>query len=189
LRLGTPGFRIITKTKGLVVISERLKTIDVLLLMLDQAFDRKSWHGTNLRGAIRGLSASDAAWRPTKNRHDSWEITVHAAYWKYTVRRRLLREKRGSFRLKGSNWFVRPIEGVDQDEQWQSDVHLLVETHRSLRTSVAGLEPSDLLKKAEGGKTSVVSLVSGVAAHDLYHAGQIQLLKRLQSESYGSAQF
>ena len=65
----------------------------MLLLMLDQAFDRKSWHGTNLRGAIRGLSASDAAWRPTKNRHNSWEIAVHAACWKYTVHRRLLREK------------------------------------------------------------------------------------------------
>jgi len=155
--------------------------------MLDEAFDRKSWHGTNLRGAIRGLSASDAAWRPTKNRHNIWEITVHAAYWKYTVRRRLLREKRGSFPLKGSNWFVRPIEGVDQDEQWQSDVRLLVETHRSLRGAVAALAPSDLLTKAEGGTTQVLSLVSGVAAHDLYHAGQIQLLKRLQSEAYGSA--
>ena len=58
----------------------------ILLRMIDEAFDRKSWHGTNLRGAIRGLTVTEAAWRPEARRHNIWEIVVHVAYWKYAVR-------------------------------------------------------------------------------------------------------
>ncbi len=154
--------------------------IGILLRMLDEAFDHKSWHGTNLRGSLRGLTPSEAAWRPSGRRHNIWEITVHAAYWKYAVRRRLLGEKRGSFPLKGSNWFLRPGKGVDAVELWRSDVGLLVTMHRSLREAVAALELDALGHAAAGGKTSTLALITGIAAHDLYHAGQIQLLKRLR---------
>lgn len=158
------------------------KTIDILLRMLDEAFVRKSWHGTNLRGSIRGLSVREVSWRPHPQRHNIWEIVVHAAYWKYTVRRRLLDEKRGGFPLKGSNWFTRPVAGADGEEQWRADVALLTSTHVSLRAAVAKLTLPDLSKAADGGTTRVLSLVTGIAAHDLYHAGQIQLLKRLYAD-------
>ena len=51
-----------------------------LLELLDEAFDKKSWHGPNLRGAIRGIDAAQAAWRPAGDRHNIWELTLHAAY-------------------------------------------------------------------------------------------------------------
>src|SRR5262249_13197015 len=92
--------------------------IAVLLGMIDQPFDHKSWHGTNLRGSIKGISARQAAWRPAPDRHNIWEITVHAAYWKYIVRRRLLSEARGSFPIKGSNWFERPAGRPSQESEW-----------------------------------------------------------------------
>jgi hypothetical protein len=157
------------------------RSVDVLLHLLDEAFDRKSWHGTNLRGSIRGLSARDVSWRPAPGRHSIWEIVVHAAYWKYAVRRRLLVEKRGSFALTGSNWFARPVAGVDPAAQWKADVALLASEHQALRRAVGRLADRDLSTRAAGGRTSVRSLVTGIAAHDLYHAGQIQLLKRLRS--------
>jgi hypothetical protein len=77
--------------------------VAVLLAAIDQAYDRKSWHGTNLRGSLRGLPARRATWRPAPGRHNVWEIAVHAAYWKYVVWRRLTGEPKGSFPLKGSN--------------------------------------------------------------------------------------
>ena len=77
--------------------------IHLLLRMLDEAYSVKTWHGPNLKGSLRGLTAVTAAWRPGPKRHNIWEVAVHAAYWKYVVRRRLLGEKRGSFELKGSN--------------------------------------------------------------------------------------
>ena len=153
------------------------KEIPLLLQLLDEAFDRHAWHGTNLRGSIRGLNARQAVWRPLKSRHNIWELVVHCAYWKYTVRRRLLGEKRGSFPLEGSNWFRRPAEPTEQ--AWRADIRLLEETHRSLRKSIAVLNPSDLKKRTSGSIWTNLQTISGVASHDLYHAGQIQLLKRL----------
>lgn len=106
-----------------------------------------------------------------------WEIVVHAAYWKYAVRRRLTGEARGSFPLKGSNWFRRPAD--ETDNGWRSDVALLDRMHRSLRDAVATLSPEELRRTPRGSQVSNFALLSGIAAHDVYHAGQIQLLKRL----------
>ncbi|MCP4204404.1 MAG: DinB family protein [bacterium] len=151
--------------------------LEILLAAIDQAFDKKSWHGTNLRGALRGVTHAQASWRPAPARHNIWELTLHAAYWKYAVRRRLLGEPRGSFPHKGSDWFPRPQGKSAAD--WKQDVRLLVETHRSMRNAIAGLRASDLHYVPAGSTVSNLELVSGIAAHDLYHAGQIQLLKRL----------
>lgn len=144
--------------------------------MLDEAFDAKSWHGTNLRGSVRGLSAAEAAHRPGRGRHNIAEIVVHAAYWKYAVRRRLSGGRRGSFAVKGSNWFARP--DVPSEAAWREDVKLLLDEHRLLREAVARLSDADLRRRAPGKTYDVGHLLRGVAAHDLYHAGQIQLLKR-----------
>ena len=150
--------------------------VALLLRMLDEAFDRKAWHGPNLRGSIRGLDAVRASWRPAPGRHNIWEIVVHAAYWKYAVRRRLTGEKRGSFALAGSNWFKRPASASDD---WLADVALLQEEHGRLRQVVASLRDRDLTRAVAGGSQAKGTLVYGVAAHDVYHAGQVQLLKRL----------
>lgn len=154
--------------------------ISLLLSLIDQAFDHQSWHGTNLRGSIRGLRVEEAAWRPAPGRHNIWETVVHAAYWKYIVRRRILAEARGSFPLEGSNWFVRPTDRKSAEAEWKKDVKLLLETHRGMRAAVAGLTDAQLNVKPKGSKVSNVALITGIASHDLYHAGQIQLLKRLQ---------
>ncbi len=145
--------------------------MDTLLAALDEAFDRKSWHGTNLRGSVRGLPAELAAWRPCPGRHNIWELVVHTAYWKYIVRARLTGAKRGSFPERGSNWFARP--DAPDDAAWKRDVALLVSEHKLMRQAVAALTPSDLRDPRK------LQMIRGIAAHDLYHAGQIQLLKRL----------
>jgi len=152
-------------------------TSDPIIFFIDTAYDRKSWHGTNLRGSIRGTTARQAAWRPSATRHNIWELVVHCAYWKYTALRRLSEAPRGSFSLKGSNWFERRDQR--DDRAWRADVALLDRTHREFRAAVAALPPTALRQTPRGSKVSNFALLSGVAAHDLYHAGQIQLLKRL----------
>jgi uncharacterized damage-inducible protein DinB len=153
------------------------KRMSVLLGLLDEAFDARAWHGTNLRGSVRRVDAERAAWRPGPKRHNIWEIAVHTAYWKYAVRRRITGEKRGSFPLEGSDWFERPTETTAG--AWRSDVGLLVDEHVKLRAVVAALDDRTLTRKSPGSRYSTEALVRGAAAHDLYHAGQIQLLKRL----------
>lgn len=152
--------------------------LDLLLRQLDQAYDAKSWHGTNLRGSIRGLTLDEASFRPQPDRHNVWEIVLHCAYWKYTVRRRLTGEKRGSFPLAGSNFFARP-DGAASERDWRRDVALLDMVHASLREAVATLPAKRLRAAASGSQVSNLDAILGIAAHDLYHAGQVQLLKRL----------
>jgi len=148
-----------------------------LLGILDRGYDAKSWHGPSLRGTLRRVDAATAGWRPGRDRHNIWEIAVHAAYWKYAVRRRLLGEKRGSFPLKGSNWFTRPASPTK--DAWAADIALLDDAHRALRGAVAALRPADLSVTPPNSKFNNAEIIAGIAAHDVYHAGQIQLLKRL----------
>ncbi len=155
-----------------------MSELDLLLRNFDQAFGTRSWHGTNLRGALRGLSLEELTFRPQAGRHNIWELALHCAYWKYTVRRRLTGEKRGSFALEGSNFFLRP-EGDPTEIAWRSDLALLDQTHASLRAAIAGLPAKRLDEKPKGQRYSHRDTILGIAAHDLYHAGQIQLLKRL----------
>lgn len=152
--------------------------IALLIAIIDDAFGRKAWHGPNLRGSVKRVSADEASWRPNPNRHSIAEIVVHATYWKYAVRRRLRNDKRGSFSIKGSNWFAVPSPLAERN--WRQFIALLEDEHRALRETVASFPPERLHLLPKGGKVSYATLIYGVAAHDVYHAGQIQLLKRLQ---------
>lgn len=144
----------------------------VLLSTFDEAYDRKGWHGTNLRGSVRGLTAHDALRRPRTGAHNIWELAVHAAYWKHIVRKRLTGAKRSSFPLKGSNWFESPAKA--SDEEWRDVVAMLESEHQQLRGVITAMTNADLQDPKK------LRLVYGAAAHDTYHAGQIQLIKRLR---------
>jgi uncharacterized damage-inducible protein DinB len=151
--------------------------VAVLLKALDQGYDHKSWHGPILKGALRGISAEQAAWRPKPSRHNIWELAIHAAYWKYSVLRRL-RPDADRFPVPGSNWFPRP-QGEPSEKAWKADLAILAAMHRDLREAVDALSDAELERIPEGSKTRLEDLILGVAFHDIYHAGQIQLLKRL----------
>ncbi|MCG8455230.1 MAG: hypothetical protein MI919_03045, partial [Holophagales bacterium] len=53
--------------------------ISILLLAVEQAYDRRAWHGPNLSSALRGVTPGMAAWRPGAGRNNVWELAVHAA--------------------------------------------------------------------------------------------------------------
>jgi DinB family protein len=151
--------------------------IELLLEILDQAFDRKGWHGTTLRGSLRGVTPVEALWRPGPDRHNIWELAVHAAYWKYAVRRRLGGHTAGSFERKPSNWPALP--DLPDEKAWKKDIALLESEHAQLRSVVSGLSAADLERRSPKGVWTYAEEIHGVAAHDLYHTGQIQLIKRL----------
>jgi len=150
-----------------------------LLRNLDHAFEGPAWHGPALLGAIRRVTPEEAAWRPAPDRHCIWDLVLHAAYWKYAVRRRLAGTKRGGFARKGSNFF--PLPEPADAAALRADVALLHEEHAQLRAAVAEMSESSFERKAAGSKWSNETMIQGVAFHDIYHAGQIQLLKRLQA--------
>jgi hypothetical protein len=149
-----------------------VKPPQLILTLLGEAYEKRTWHGPNLKQSIRGVTAKQAAWRPGPGRHNIWELTVHAAYWKYAVRRRIEGGKRGSFVLKGSNFFARPEDGKLSGAAWRADKNLLEREHRALRESIARV-----LRTPRRNK--LLPQLYGVTFHDIYHAGQIRLLRRL----------
>jgi hypothetical protein len=153
------------------------RRIAALLDLIDEAFNRRSWHGTNLRGSVRRVAAPDAGWRPPGAQHSIADIVVHCAYWKYTVRRRLVGAPRGSFPLPGSDWFklADPLGEGD----WRAYVALLNAQHADLRAALVALAPARLAEKPAKSKVPTEMLLRGGALHDVYHAGQIQYLKGL----------
>ena len=150
----------------------------LLLDVLDQAFDTQAWHGTPLWGSIRGVTAGEAAWRPGQGRHSIWDLVLHTAYWKYIVRRRLTRDPTLEFPRAGSNWPALP-KRLDA-RAWKRDVALLKKEHRLLREVIARFPPARLGRKAWRSTWTNAQNIYGIASHDLYHAGQVQLLKRLR---------
>jgi DinB superfamily len=150
-----------------------LDTSRLLLTLLDEGYERKTWHGPNLKQSLKGVSAKQAAWRPGAGRHNIWEVALHAAYWKYAVRRRIEGGKRGSFTLKGSNFFARPERGQATEAAWSADKKLLEREHRAMCAAIA-----KALRSPRNDK--YLRQLYGVAFHDVYHAGQIRLLRRLQ---------
>ncbi|MFO0873292.1 MAG: DinB family protein [Phycisphaerales bacterium] len=154
--------------------------LSALLSILDSAFDARSWHGPNLRGVVRGVTAERALRRPLAGRHNIHEQVLHAAYWTYAARRVLAGGKRGSFELsateRGTNWFRR--DPPADARRWRNDLAVLEREHAALRSAVAALDPRRLDERLGRGSVNVAQLISGIAAHHIYHAGQIALLKR-----------
>jgi hypothetical protein len=142
----------------------------LLIDVLDCAFDKRSWHGPNLMGAIRGVDARAAA-ATVAGRKCVWEQVLHAAYWKHRVLTRIAGPAR--FPRRGSNWPAMPAEQTEA--AWRTDVELLRDVHRRLRAAAVDL--SDARLDAE-----TVWRIHGAAAHDLYHAGQIKLMRRLTED-------
>ena len=149
-----------------------MKTDALILALLAEGYSKKTWHGPNLRQSLKGVTADQAAWRPAPGGHNIWELTLHAAYWKYAARRRIEGGRRGSFALKGSNFFSRPEQGKTSEADWRRDRELLEREHRALELAV-----QRALKTPRGKK--LLPTFYGVAFHDVYHAGQIRLIRRL----------
>jgi hypothetical protein len=146
-------------------------------LLLDEGFNKAAWHGPNLLGSLRGATLAELLYRPRKGGHNAWELAVHCAYWKYAVRNRLVAGKRNTFPLEGSNFFRRD-KGLTLAD-WKKDLSLLKAQHKALKAVILGLDPRIYGSRIAGSRHTVRRTVLGIAAHDIYHAGQISLLKRM----------
>ena len=145
-------------------------THDLLLDLLDRGFDKMSWHGANLTGALRGVDAATAA-RSLNGRKSIWQQVLHAAYWKQRVINKLVGTQK--FARKGSNWPHVPAEATER--AWRNDLAFLVDTHRRLRHAVQSAD----FRRADD---KLLRMIHGVAFHDIYHAGQIKLLRRMMAD-------
>lgn len=141
---------------------------------------RQTWHGGPTPvGAVRNVSADDAAWRPARGRHSIWELALHIAYWNYAVRRRIVGGSGERFPRSPANWPALPA--VRSEAAWDADRELLRREHDRLVQAIRDVPRARLDTRPAGAKKwTYGELMTGIAQHDAYHTGQIQLLKRLR---------
>ena len=140
---------------------------------LHRAYAGGAWHGPALCELLAGVTAKQAAARPLAGVHNLWEIVLHITAWKKAVRRRLRGE---ALELSPrQDW---PPVGKAGAVAWRKTLKALEKAHRELEKTVARLPESRLSRIVPGRKHTVYFMLHGLVQHDLYHAGQIALLKK-----------
>lgn len=141
---------------------------------LRRAFYGSAWHGPALLELLGDIDALAAAAKPLPKVHSIWELVLHTAAWDGAVHRRLGGEK---LQLKGEQNFPRvpkPTEAA-----WRKAVAETRRAHDALVEAVAALPDSRLGHRVPGKRYDFYHMLQGLAQHELYHAGQIAILKKV----------
>ena len=141
---------------------------------LRRAFEGKAWHGPSVREVLAGVTAEQAARQPLPDAHSIWEIVVHIGVWEAFVRRRLEGEVITDVPPE-QDW---PPVADTSEAAWKRTLEDLERGHQRLRKVISELPESRLSETVSGMGYSVYFMLHGVVQHDLYHAGQIALLKK-----------
>ncbi len=140
---------------------------------LKRAFEGEAWHGPSLLELLADVTAEKAAAKPLAHAHSIWEIVLHIAAWEGAVRQRLEGE-RVDVPAEG-DWSL--VEDTSE-AAWSKTLEALKSGHMKLREAVMGLTDARLEEKIVGNPASVYGTLHGIIQHNLYHAGQIALLKK-----------
>ncbi len=148
-------------------------------LLADQirrAFEGEAWHGDPVLEIVKGIKAKDAAAHPMKSAHSIWELVLHIAAWDGAVLRRT-----GGTAVQLSDKENFPPVADTSEKAWQGAVENMTRTHEQLVKAVAAIPDSRLQEQVPGKKEKYYNfyyMFSGIVQHELYHAGQIAILKK-----------
>jgi hypothetical protein len=144
--------------------------------VLKEGYGPGSWHGADLNAALGDVTPALAFWRPAPGRHNIAEIALHHAYCVRAVRSQISGLAAQPFVREGDDWFDLPDE---QAMTW-AEVRAAVESEQSrLAALVAQIEAGGASPLADAER---FNLELGITCHAIYHAGQVQLIKRLRAE-------
>lgn len=142
---------------------------------LHRAFYGDAWHGPALMELLEDVNAVTAAAKPLPNVHSIWELVLHVAAWDGAGVKRLGGRK---CQLKGTQNF--PLVPPPTEIAWRNAVRQAKETHDSLVNVVSALSDERLRDTVPGKRYDFYHMLHGIAQHELYHAGQIAILKKVQ---------
>jgi uncharacterized damage-inducible protein DinB len=151
-----------------------MSEIERILDQMDRAFSGDAWHGPPLKTVLEGLTAEDASNHAIADVHSIWELVLHITAWKIIVRHELSGEKVDV--TPEIDW---PPVWETSEVAWKRAVENLDESHKRLREAASELREDQLDEKpAARTDNSRYVMLHGVVQHDLYHAGQIVILKK-----------
>ena len=143
--------------------------------ILSEAWGPGAWHGADLKAAIADVTPALAFWRPAQGRHNIAEIALHHAFFARSVRSQISGRPVEPFVLPGEEWFVVTDE---KTLPWAKIQSALESEQQRLAELVASVET--VTTSSPLAATERFNLVLGIASHAIYHAGQVQLIKRLR---------
>ena len=152
--------------------------IERILDQLKRAYEGNAWYGPSLREVLAGITAEQARARPLHNAHSIWELVHHIAVWENVGRRRLTGDRAAIDISSPEDW--PPADDVSE-AAWERAKTALDSVHQALVAAIAQVPESRLDEPIFEGMSTVYVTVHGVIQHDLYHAGQIALLKKALS--------
>lgn len=141
---------------------------------LRHAFDGGAWHGPAVLELLADVDAATAAAHPLPDAHSIWELVLHIAAWDDAVNRRIVTRK--AAKVSAAQNF--PQVKDRSKAAWKEAVAHLKKIHNGLVRTVAALPESRLAERVPGKNYNVYFMLHGVTQHELYHAGQIAILKK-----------
>jgi hypothetical protein len=145
--------------------------------VLNEGYGSGAWHGADLKAALADVAPALAYWRPAAGRHNIAEIALHHAYFVRAVRAQISGRSAEPFVLDGEDWFDLTNETTLPWPKIQATVEA---EHRSLSALATDIETGQLASPL--AEAERFNLVLGITCHAIYHAGQIQLIKRLREQ-------
>jgi uncharacterized damage-inducible protein DinB len=149
--------------------------IERLLDQLRRAYHGEAWHGPSVREVLTGVTAVQAHARPLENAHSIWELVQHIAVWESVGRRRLEGDRAQVDISSPEDW---PPADDTSEVAWEQAKAALDRGHQALVEAIQRVPESRLDEPIFDGMSTVYVTLHGVIQHDLYHAGQIAMLKK-----------
>jgi uncharacterized damage-inducible protein DinB len=149
--------------------------IDRILDQLKRAFEGPAWHGPSIKELLNGVTAAQAHQRPIADGHSIWELVHHIAVWEDVGRRRLEGDPAEVPISSAEDW---PPAGDVSETAWEKSKAALERSHEALVEAISRVPVSRLDEPILKEKSTVYVTLHGVVQHDLYHAGQIAILKK-----------
>ncbi|HET6267430.1 MAG TPA: DinB family protein [Acidobacteriota bacterium] len=150
-----------------------MREIERILDLHKRAYEGNAWHGPSVLEALSGVGADKAAANPVADAHSIWQIVLHITAWERGVRLRL--EGNEVTLTAERDW--PPIKDVSS-ASWKETLDHLDHEHQFLHQAIAKLSDDSLEKRLPGSPYDAYVTLHGVIQHDLFHAGQIMLLKK-----------
>ena len=152
-----------------------MSEIERILDQLRRAYEGDAWHGPSLKEVLSGITAAQAHARPLANAHSIWELMRHVAVWEDAGRRRLEGDRAQIEVSSPEDW---PAPDDPSEAAWEQAKAALDRGHQALVDAITGVPESRLDEPICEGLSSVYVTLHGVIQHDLYHAGQMAILKK-----------
>lgn len=139
-------------------------------------YDGEPWYGDPIVKILKGISAQQAAAYPIPGAHSIWEIVLHLISWR----------RFGIEKLKGNAAY--DVEWDSKEEwpaipevtggNWAQTLAALAKSQMQILELLDAVEAEALERQVPPRTYSLHFLLQGIIQHDLYHAGQISMLKK-----------